>query len=142
SLYETARKAELGVDAVFGVLDAEDVVPDPPVAAPLPPLRGDIEIDGVTFRHAACAGTGRPALAGVSLALREGELVVVVGPSGAGKSTLLDMILRFHDPTSGAIRIDGHDLRSLPQRELRRRIGVVTQEAFHFEDTVEQNLRY
>jgi ABC-type multidrug transport system fused ATPase/permease subunit len=78
----------------------------------------------------------------VSLSVRAGELVVVVGPSGAGKSTLLDMILRFHDPTGGAIRIDGHDLRSLPQCELRKRIGVVTQEPFHFEDTIEENLRY
>ena len=141
-LYETARKAELGTDAVFGVLDAKDVVPDPPVAAPLPPLRGDIELDRVTFRHAACAERGRPALSGVSLSVHAGETVVVVGPSGAGKSTLLDMLLRFHDPTGGAIRIDGHDLRSLSQRELRRRIGVVTQEPFHFEDTIEENLRY
>ena len=78
----------------------------------------------------------------MSIRIRAGETCAVVGPSGAGKSTLMDLVLRFHDPASGAVRVDGHDLRSLPQRDLRRRIGVVTQEAFHFEDTVEQNIRY
>ena len=63
--------------------------------------------------------------------MRAGELVAVVGPSGAGKSTLMDLVLRFHDPSSGAVRVDGHDLRLLPQRELRQRLGVVTQEPFH-----------
>jgi ATP-binding cassette, subfamily B, bacterial len=141
-LYETARKAELGLDAVFGVLDAEDAVPDPVNPLPVPDLRGDVEIDRVTFAYGAHTGRGRLALDRVSLTLRAGELVAVVGPSGAGKSTLMDMILRFHDPLSGAVRIDGRDLRSLPQRELRQRIGVVTQEAFHFEDTIEANIRY
>jgi ATP-binding cassette, subfamily B, bacterial len=141
-LYETARKAELGLDAVFGVLDAEDTVPDPPVAVVVPELRGDIELDRVTFSYAPDAPRARPALDRISLKIRAGELVAVVGPSGAGKSTLMDLILRFHDPRSGTVRIDGHDLRSLPQRELRRRLGVVTQEAFHFEDTIEANIRY
>ena len=138
-LYETARKAELGLDTIFGVLDAEDSVPDPALPVPVPELRGDVELDRVTFAHAS---RGRPALDDVSLRIKGGELVLLVGPSGAGKSTLMDLILRFHDPLSGAVRIDGHDLRSLPQRELRQRLGVVTQEAFHFEDTILANLRY
>jgi len=141
-LYETARKAELGLDAVFGVLDAEDTVPDPIAPAPVPALRGDIELDRVTFAHAPGAPRSRPALDRISLRIRAGELVAVIGPSGAGKSTLMDLILRFHDPQSGAVRIDGHDLRSFPQRELRQRLGVVTQEAFHFEDTILANIRY
>jgi ATP-binding cassette subfamily B protein len=140
-LYETARKAELGLEAIFGVLDAEDAVPDPPTGRTCPELRGDIEIDAVTFTHASARG-GRPALDGLSLHVREGEFVAVVGASGAGKSTLMDLILRFHDPCSGAVRIDGHDLRTLPQRALRQRLGIVTQEAFLFEDTIEANIRY
>jgi ATP-binding cassette subfamily B protein len=142
TLYETARKAELGLDAIFGVLDAEDTVPDPAHPVSVPDLRGDIELDRVTFSYAAQGARCRPALDAVSFSVRAGELVAVVGPSGAGKSTLMDLILRFHDPSSGAVRIDGHDLRALPQRELRRRLGVVSQEAFHFEDTIEANIRY
>ena len=141
-LYETTRKAELGLDAVFGVLDAEDTVPDPVSPVAFPELRGDLELDRVTFAYATQHAGARPALDRVSLTVRAGETCAVVGPSGAGKSTLMDLVLRFHDPQSGAVRVDGHDLRSLRQRELRRRLGVVTQEAFHFEDTVEANIRY
>jgi ATP-binding cassette subfamily B protein len=140
-LYETLHKAELGLDAIFGVLDAEDEVPDPRAPREVPELRGEIELDHVTFAYPQAPGA-RPALDDVSLRIAPGERVAVVGPSGAGKSTLMDLILRFHDPRAGAVRIDGHDLRSLPQRALRRKLGVVTQEAFLFEDTVEANIRY
>lgn len=138
-LYETLRKAELGLDAVFGVLDAEDAVPDPPSPRAVPELRGDIEIDHVTFSH---GGSSRPALADLTLRIHPGEMVAVVGSSGAGKSTLMDLLLRLYDPCSGAVRIDGHDLRAFAQRGLRQKLGVVTQEAFLFEDTVEDNIRY
>lgn len=140
-LYETLRKAELGLDAIFGVLDAEDAVPDAQRPVPVPDLRGDIELDGVTFSHSTSPNV-RPALDDLSLSVRAGELVAVVGASGAGKSTLMDLILRLYDPQSGSVRIDGHDLRSFPQRALRQKLGVVTQEAFLFEDTIEANIRY
>lgn len=140
-VYESARRAELGLSAIFGVIDAEDAVPDPPLARPIPALRGEIELERVTFRHGG-ASAARPALGDVSLRVRAGEFVAVVGPSGAGKSTLMDLILRFHDPSAGVVRIDGMDLRSLPQRELREHIGIVTQEPFIFADTIEENLRY
>jgi ATP-binding cassette subfamily B protein len=140
-LYETLRKAELGLDAVFDVLDAEDAVPDPPSPRPLPELRGDIALEGVTFSYSGAA-SGTPALDDLTLHVQAGEMVAVVGPSGAGKSTLMDLILRFHDPARGTVRIDGHDVRSLPQRALRQKLGVVTQEAFLFEDTIEANIRY
>lgn len=138
-LYETVRKAELGLDAIFGVLDAPDAVPDPPSPKAIPDLQGHIDLDHVTFAHAPSA---RPALDDLSLRVRAGEMVAIVGSSGAGKSTLMDLLLRFYDPSSGAVRIDGHDLRAFPQRALRRKIGVVTQEAFLFEDTIEANIRY
>jgi ATP-binding cassette subfamily B protein len=141
-LYETARKAELGIDAIFGVLDAEDTVPDPQTPLALPDLRGRIDLEHVTFAYPSRAGRGRPALDDVSLSIEAGEFCAVVGPSGAGKSTLMDLLLRFHDPSNGAIRVDGHDVRSFRQRDLRHVLGVVTQEAFLFEDTVEANIRY
>ena len=75
--------------------------------------------------------------------MQAGEYVAVVGPSGAGKSTLMDLILRFQDPTAGAVRLDGIDLRCLPQRELDgTSIAIVTDEPFLFADTIEENLRY
>jgi len=140
-VYEATRRAEIGLSTMFGVIDAEDAVPDPAVAHPIPALRGEIELDRVTFRHGGAAAE-RPALDDVSLHVQAGEYVAVVGPSGAGKSTLMDLILRFHDPSAGVVRIDGVDLRSLRQRELRERIGIVTQEPFIFADTIEENLRY
>ncbi|WP_437895297.1 ABC transporter ATP-binding protein [Sorangium sp. So ce124] len=139
-VYETARRAEVGLAAIFGVLDAEVAVADPERAVSPEHIRGDLELDQVSFRYQRAAG--RAVIDGISLSIRAGEFVAVVGPSGAGKSTLADLLLRLHDPTSGAIRIDGHDLRALSQRALRRKLGIVTQEPFLFEDTIEANLRY
>jgi ABC-type multidrug transport system fused ATPase/permease subunit len=68
--------------------------------------------------------------------------LALVGPSGAGKTTLVDLILRLHDPCSGVVKIDGRDLRTLSQRDLRRQLGVVAQEPFLFDDTIAANIRY
>jgi ATP-binding cassette subfamily B protein len=140
-LYETARRAEVGLEVIVSVLDAEDAVPDAADAASPGEVAGEVELDRVTFRHDPTS-SARPALADVSLRIRAGERVALVGPSGAGKSTLGDLILRLCDPSVGAVRLDGRDLRELAQVELRRKIGVVTQEAFLFEDTIEANIRY
>jgi ATP-binding cassette subfamily B protein len=140
-LYETARRAQLGLRTIFDVLDAEDAVPDAPGAHVPGAIAGAIELERVTFRHDR-QSSAPPALADVSLSIGAGELVAVVGPSGSGKSTLADLLLRLHDPVSGAVRIDGRDLREVSQIELRRRIGIVTQEPFLFEDTIEENIRY
>ncbi|AUX19768.1 ABC transporter [Sorangium cellulosum] len=139
-LYETARRAELGLEAVFDVLDAEDDVPDPPGASAPARVEGAIEVDRVSFSYARAAD--RAVLEDVSLSILPGELVAIVGPSGAGKTTLADLLLRLYDPTCGSIRIDGRDLRTLPKQALRRHVGIVTQEAFLFEDTLEANIRY
>ncbi len=140
-LYVTLRKAELGLEAVFEVLDAKDAVPDSPHAVTPGPLRGTVELASVSFRYGH--GARDPwVLDHLDVTLQAGELVALVGPSGAGKSTLADLLMRLHDPTLGVVRIDGHDLRTLSQRELRRQIGIVTQEPFLFEDTIEANIRY
>lgn len=139
-LYETARRAEIGLGAVFDVLDAEDDVPEPPGAAAPARIEGAIEVDRLSFSYAGAAD--RAVLKDVSFSILPGELVAVVGPSGAGKTTLADLLLRLYDPTSGSIRIDGRDLRTLPKHALRRHVGIVTQEAFLFEDTLEANIRY
>jgi ATP-binding cassette subfamily B protein len=81
-------------------------------------------------------------LRGISLTVKPGQLVALVGPSGAGKTTIASLVPRLYDVTSGAVRIDGHDVRELTQESLRRAIGVVSQDPHLFHDTVGNNLRY
>jgi subfamily B ATP-binding cassette protein MsbA len=97
-----------------------------------------IALRDVSFRY----GDGAPVLWRVDLDVRKGEVVAVVGPSGAGKSTLVDLVLRLYDPTSGAITIDGRDLRSLRQHTYRRLFGVVAQEPLLFNTTIRDNIVY
>ena len=123
-------------ERVFRVLDM------PPEETPSgglrPPLRGALQLQNVSFAYE----DGVESLSHVDLAVEPGQCVAVVGPSGAGKSTLVSLLLRLHDPTSGEIRLDGHDLRSLDRGWLRAQVGVVTQETYLFHDTVLANLLY
>ncbi|UZJ31310.1 ABC transporter ATP-binding protein [Streptomyces endophytica] len=105
----------------------------------VPGLRGELTFDDVHFRY----GTGdTPALAGVSLTVPAGQTVAFVGETGAGKSTLVKLVARFYDPTSGAVRIDGTDLRELDLTGYRRRLGVVPQEPYLFAGTVRDAIAY
>src|SRR5439155_10335788 len=76
------------------------------------------------------------------LRVEPGKTYALVGPSGAGKSTILSLLLRLYDPTSGVVRIDGQDLRTLTQKSLRQQIGLVTQETFLFHDTIFKNIQF
>ncbi len=110
---------------------------DPSAGAGEPP-RGGVDFDRVSFAYE----DGRAALHDVSLRVRPGEVVALVGPSGAGKTTLINLLLKFYRPSAGAIRLDGRDLGELDTRRLRGRIGIVSQDVFLFNDTVEHNIRY
>lgn len=136
-LYTTYQQGMAAADKIFELLESETDVSDP--ASPLEPdeLRGEIEIDGVSFSYEA--GT-EPALDQVSLKIEAGETLALVGSTGAGKSTLAKLIARFYDPTAGQIRVDGHDLRHLRQRWLRRQIGIVPQDGFLFSGTLGENI--
>jgi ATP-binding cassette, subfamily B, bacterial MsbA len=101
-------------------------------------FRDRIELRDVGFDY----GDGAPVLWGVNLEVGKGDVVAVVGPSGVGKSTLIDLVLRFYDPTAGAITIDGRDLRTLRQRAYRRLFGVVAQEPLLFNTTIRENIAY
>ena len=81
-------------------------------------------------------------LKGIDLDVNEGDVVAVIGPSGGGKSTLCQLLPRFYDVDSGSVSVDGHDVRSLTQRSLRRAIGIVQQDVFLFADTIRENIRY
>jgi subfamily B ATP-binding cassette protein MsbA len=123
---------------VFEILDTEPNIRDVPGAVKLPGFREHLEFRDVSFRYEA----GDLVLADISFSIRKGEVIAVVGPSGAGKSTLVDLVPRFYDPTSGAILIDGVDLRTAELKSLRELIGIVTQETILFNDTVRNNIAY
>ena len=125
--------------AIFALLDSEPTVQDVPNAAVLSSSQGRIDFENVTFRY---ANTVTDAISNLTLRIQPGKTHALVGASGAGKSTILSLILRLYDPTSGAVKIDGHDLRSITQKSLRERIGLVTQETFLFHDTISNNIRF
>ncbi len=123
---------------VFGLLDAPIEIADS--ATPKLPehLNGDVEIDHVSFGY----GNGDEILHNINLHIKSGEFIGLVGRSGVGKSTLINLLMRMYDVDDGAIRLDGVDIRDIPQEELRRHIGVVLQENFLFAGSVWQNLTY
>jgi ATP-binding cassette, subfamily B, bacterial MsbA len=125
--------------AIFGILDSKPTVEDAPDAFPLKSSEGRIDFENVTFRY---ANTRRDAIRSVTLHIEPGKTFALVGASGAGKSTILSLILRLYDPTSGAVKIDGRDLRSITQKSLRDQIGLVTQETFLFHDTIFNNILF
>ena len=131
------QRAAAGMARIQEVLDAPEEVAERPGARPLPRFAGAIELRDVSFGYGASA----PALSHVSVTIRAGESIAIVGPSGSGKSTMLGLLLRLHDPLSGVITIDGHDLRSVTQTSLRTQIGVVFQESYLFDMTLRENIR-
>jgi ATP-binding cassette, subfamily B, bacterial MsbA len=124
---------------IFGILDSKPTVQDAPDAIALESSDGRIDFENVTFRY---ANTHRDAVRNVSLRIEPGKTFALVGASGAGKSTILSLILRLYDPTSGAVKVDGRDLRSITQKSLRDQIGLVTQETFLFHDTIFNNIQF
>jgi subfamily B ATP-binding cassette protein MsbA len=125
--------------AIFEILDSKPSVVDAPDATELPRATGKIELDQVTFRY---AGGNTNAVHDIQLTINPGKTYALVGASGAGKSTILSLLLRLYDPTTGSIRIDGHDLRTVTQKSLRKQIGLVTQETFLFHDTIFSNIQF
>ncbi len=124
---------------IFTLLDSSPTVQDSPDAIDLPTTHGRIDFEGVTFRYPTATSD---ALQDFDLQIQPGKTYALVGPSGAGKSTILSLLLRLYDPTTGVIRIDGYDLRSLTQQSVRQQIGLVTQETFLFHDTIFKNIQF
>jgi ATP-binding cassette, subfamily B, bacterial MsbA len=133
------QRSVAATTGIFSILDSESTVQDAPDAVALTSSRGQIDFENVRFRY---ADTKIDALNGINLHIERGKTYALVGASGAGKSSLLSLILRLYDPTSGAVKVDGHDLRSITQKSLREQIGLVTQETFLFHDTILNNIQF
>jgi ABC-type multidrug transport system fused ATPase/permease subunit len=128
---------------VFEVLDAPEELPDAPGAVAVSGIAGNMQLDNVSFRYAGEGGRQLPlVLQDVNLRIEPGQTVALCGPSGAGKSTVLNLLLRFYDPASGQVILDGRDLRSIRRDSFRGHFALVQQETFLFNDSVLDNIRY
>ena len=136
--YNTYQQGQASVVKLRNLLDTAPSVVEDPTAVDLPPAAGAIELDAVSFGYDPAV----PVLHHVDLRIAPGETVALVGPTGAGKSTVAKLLTRFYDPGTGAVLLDGHDLRSVTLSSLRRQIGLVPQEPFLFAGTVRDNIAF
>ena len=137
-LFNTFLAASAALDKIFDVMDTEPELTDAPGSRPLPQIEGAVELSGLHFRY----GQGAEVLHGIDLTVAAGQTVALVGHTGAGKSTLVKLLARFYDPSEGSIRIDGHDLRDIQVRSLRRQLGIVPQEGFLFAASIRDNIAF
>ena len=136
-LYGQVQAANAAMDKISSVLDAEPDIADAPHARPLGRVEGRLQLDRVTFAY------GRdPVLHELELEVPAGGCVALVGESGGGKSTTAKLVARFYDPSEGAVRVDGVDLRDIELRSYRRQLGVVLQDPFLFSGTIADNIRF
>jgi ATP-binding cassette subfamily B protein/subfamily B ATP-binding cassette protein MsbA len=137
--YDSFQSTMAAGERIFALLDTPPEVVDAPDAVDLPPIRGEVRFENVTFHY-----MDDPALVleQVDLHILPGETVALVGKTGAGKSTLVKLVSRFHDPVEGQVLIDGYDLRRVTQHSLRRQMGIVLQDPFLFSGSVAENIRF
>lgn len=136
------QKTIVATSTVFSTMEEVPEVMDAPDATKLPRVKGHIQLRDVGFTYKTSKDNQRPAVQGMSLDMEPGKYYALVGPSGAGKSTLFALIQRFYDIDTGAIEVDGVDIRKVTQKSLRDNIGVVSQDVFLFHDTIETNILY
>ncbi|MCR4406769.1 MAG: ABC transporter ATP-binding protein/permease [Anaerolineae bacterium] len=137
-LYNQIQSALAGAERIFEIIDTEPELTDVPDAIALEDVAGEVVFDHVNFSYVP----GVPVIKDMSLVAKPGQTIALVGPTGAGKTTMVNLLSRFYDIDSGAIRIDGHDIRQVQRASLRRQLGVVLQDTFLFSDTVMENIRY
>lgn len=143
SIYSKVKKSATACERVFGWMDRTSLLNSNRELLPLPRHTEGIEFEHVTFRYAAADGSERPvALDDINLTIPFGATVAVVGGNGSGKSTLASLLPRLFDPQQGCVRIDGIDISRVDPRELRRQIGIVTQDTLLFDTSIEENIRY
>jgi subfamily B ATP-binding cassette protein MsbA len=137
-LYTQMQEALGAIRRVYEILDTPPLIKSPENAVVLSEMKGSIEFDHVNFEY----NDGAKVVDDVSFQIQQGQTVALVGPSGAGKSTLIKLLLRFFDPKSGTIRVDGNDIRDLDLKALLQQIALVPQETLLFGGTVKDNILY
>ena len=135
--YNTMQAAMASAERIFNLLDTEPETKDAANPVHVGRLRGKVEFDGVTFSY----DRGEEVLKNVSFKVDEGKTLAIVGATGAGKTTLMSLLSRFYELQDGSIRVDGTDIREIPEKELRENIAIVPQDVFLFSATIEENLR-
>jgi len=148
-LYTTYQQGMAALDKIFELLDTEPDMVDAPGAIDPGDLRGEIEMEGVSFAYADDALERQERSEPVEWALRDvdlhvppGQTLALVGATGAGKSTFAKLVARFYDPQAGRVLVDGHDLRGVRQQALRRQLGIVPQEGYLFSGSVRENIAF
>lgn len=137
-LYTNYQQGRAAVQKLAELMLTPPTVPEAADAVDLPPIAGEIVFDDVRFGY----DPDRPVLDGVRLRIAPGETIALVGPTGAGKSTLARLVTRLHDPDSGRVLVDGHDLRAVTFASLRRQVGIVPQEPYLFAGTLRDNIAF
>lgn len=138
NVHSRIQRASAASDRICALMDRQPLVADRPKAVRMPRHHDMIEFENVVFGY----NDREQVIRTLSLSVRHGETIALVGPNGCGKSTLFNLLPRFYDVHSGAIRIDGHDIRDVSLRSLRRQIGMVIQDTILFEATIAQNIAY
>ena len=136
--YNGLHRAMAAGSRVFELLDIEPDIADPPDAAAMPAVRGQVHFERVGFEYQP----GVPVIQDVDLTVEPGQTVAIVGPTGAGKTTLVSLLLRLYEPTSGRILVDGHDIRDVQRDSLVHQTSIVMQEPVLFTGTIRDNIRY
>ena len=138
SMANLLQSGVASAERVFELLDEPDETPDPDPALTVPESASDLSFDDVSFRYVA----DKPLIEGLSLQARPGSTVAIVGPTGAGKTTLVNLIMRFYDPDSGCIALDGLDTELMTRNDLRSRTGMVLQDTWLFAGTIRENILF
>ena len=131
------QSAKSSLDRIFQVLDETDEVNDESERLEND-LTGQVSFQDVDFQYVE----DKPLIRNFNLEVKPGEMVAIVGPTGAGKTTLINLLMRFYDVTKGTISVDGHDIRHLSRQEYRKQFGMVLQDAWLYEGTIKENLRF